>query len=56
MSNKFHFTKKDQVFNKELINQVLGRFDQIHKENAYKSITSNIKELTNGGRDNPSFL
>ncbi|MDC0863392.1 phytanoyl-CoA dioxygenase family protein [Candidatus Pelagibacter sp.] len=46
MSNKFHFTKKDQVFNKELINQVLGRFDQIHKENAYKSITSNIKELT----------
>ena len=46
MSNKFHFTKKDQVFNKELINQVLGRFDQIHKENSYKSITSNIKELT----------
>ena len=46
MSNKFHYTKKDQVFNKDLINQVLGRFDQIHKENAYKSITSNIKELT----------
>ena len=46
MSNEFHFTKKDQVFNKELINQVLSKFDQIHKENTYKSITSNIKELT----------
>ena len=45
MINNFTFTKKDNVFNKELSKKVLDRFDQIFRENKYTRINSNIIKL-----------
>lgn len=45
MSDKFNFIKKNQIFDKILINEVLERFNQIHRDKLYKNITSNIQEL-----------